>query len=141
MPIVWRDALSVDRGAIDDDHRQLIELINSVERTVTEDRSLRELQGNLDQLDRYTRQHFSREEEIMIACRYTRYDEHKVFHLKLMEELAEVAKPIRAIGNGDAATGKSLPGDDIAKLAELLRHWLLDHIIKEDLKLKAALGH
>lgn len=141
MPIVWRDTLSVDRGPIDDDHRRLIDLINAIERTVTEDRAVRELQEELAQLALYTRRHFAREEDIMIAQRYARFDEHKAQHLRLIAELADAAKPIAAAGNLDSSTSKVLQADDVAKLTELLRHWLLDHIIKEDLRLKAGLGY
>ena len=140
MPIIWREALNVDHGVIDADHRQLIDLINSIERVVTEDQTVRQLQHELDQLAQYTHQHFSREEDIMISRRYARFDDHKAQHLRLIDELAEVAKPIATAEGSDSATSAVLAADDLGRLTELLRHWLLDHIIKEDLKLKPLLG-
>jgi hemerythrin len=139
MPIIWRDALNVDHGIIDDDHRHLIDLINSIERIVTDDLSVRELQGALDQLALYTGEHFAREEDIMISHRYVKFDDHKAQHLRLIDELTDAAKPIRAAADADATASKALQAGDIGHLSELLRHWLLDHIIKEDLKLKASL--
>ena len=140
MPIMWREALSVDSGVIDGDHRHLIDLINSIEQTVTGNRPVQELKAEFDQLDLYTRQHFAREEEIMISLRYAKFDEHKALHLKLIDELVEVAKPVRAAADPGAATAEAIGADGVAKVSGLLRHWLIDHIIKEDLKLRAWLA-
>jgi hemerythrin len=140
MPIVWRDALWVDHGVIDDDHRRLIDLINSIERIVGEDGTVRELQDELEQLAQYTREHFCREEDILISRRYAKFDDHKAQHLKLIDELAAAAEPISAAGEPNAPASAALAAADLGRLTELLRHWLLDHIIKEDLKIRPLLG-
>ena len=140
MPIVWRDALCVDHGVIDNDHRHLIDLINAIEHTVTADGSIRQLQAALDQLALYTGQHFSREEDILISHHYARFDDHKAQHIRLIEELADAARPVRAVTDIDSPISAVLAAEDVGKLTELLRHWLLDHIIKEDLKIKPLLG-
>lgn len=139
MPIVWRDALSVDRGVIDEDHRHLLDLINSVEATVTADHKLGELQAEIEALVRYTRVHFSREEEMMFARQYAKFDAHKALHHQLVEQLNDVAEPIRAATATDSPASAAVDQVHLSQLTELLRHWLVDHIVKEDLKLKQIL--
>jgi len=140
MPIVWRDALSVDRGVIDEDHRHLIDLMNLVESILTEDRTLGDLRKALDRLEVYTCRHFAREEKIMISRHYAKVVDHKALHIGLVEELDDAAKPARGEGESGARVSQVLGEDDIAKLIGLLKHWLIDHIVKEDLRLKAFLA-
>lgn len=139
VAILWRDALSVDRGLIDEDHKHLIDLINAIEETVKADRSVGELQGEIEALEKYTRLHFSREEELMMQRRYVKFDEHKAHHHRLVEEFKAVAKPIRDAGKLDVAASMVLAKDELSALITLLRHWLVDHIVKEDLKMKSLL--
>lgn len=138
--IVWREGLSVDRGVIDTDHRYLINLINAIEKAICEDRPVAELCSGIDGLSRYTRQHFLREEEIMIAHRYPRFDHHKALHRMLIEQLNEVAGPILSATPPDVPASNAVDKRCLAGVAELLRSWLLDHIVREDLKLKPLLA-
>lgn len=70
----------------------------------------------------------------MLAMRYARYDQHKVQHQLLIRELAAIRAGIEAKGEGD------FPEADCDAVATLFRHWLLDHVVKEDMLLKAAFG-
>jgi hemerythrin len=138
--VSWREALAVDRGMIDEDHRHLIELINSIELTVSNDRSIGELIAEIEALARYTHEHFAREESIMLAMGYAKYDEHKSCHIGLINSLNEVAKPVYAISNRNCPISADLMKAQQDQLIGLLRHWLLDHIIKEDMKMKPLLS-
>lgn len=136
MSIVWREALATGNEIIDKDHQRLIELINCVMDALKANQPVGRLKGAMDDLDRYTREHFAREEEMMLARSYARYDSHKAAHLSLMGQLSVAAKPIYAL-NPD---GSEVLAEEIKSgLVQLLRHWLLDHIIKEDLMLKPIL--
>jgi hemerythrin-like metal-binding protein len=139
MPIVWRDAFSIGYKQIDNDHRHLIDLINDVETALTGEHTLSRLYNAIDDLTAYTRRHFSFEERLMIEASYAHYDLHKVAHLELIEPLKQAAQPILDLKEGDAHTTLAVPEEARDVLVGLLRHWLVDHIIKEDMQLKSVL--
>lgn len=136
MSIVWRSALEVGDQVIDGDHRHLIGLINDVETALHEEHPIDKLHASLGELERYTREHFRREEEIMLLRKYVKFDDHKAAHQALVEELSVAAKPVETL----YSTGSdALPEDVKRGLVNLLRHWLLDHIVKEDTQLRPLL--
>lgn len=140
MPIVWREGLSVGNDLIDADHKQLLTLINTVEELLTNDRSHGDLLVAIDRLWDYTKFHFAREERIMLRLQYAKYDEHKHAHGMLVEQLELAAKPIRESDPQAVVTTAGLPQETRDTLVILLRHWLLDHILKDDFKFKPLLA-
>lgn len=139
MPIVWRDAFSIGYRQIDNDHRHLLDLINIVEVALTSEQALSKLLNAIDDLAAYTRQHFTFEERLMVDARYANYETHKAAHLELIEQLRQAAKPIQDLAQGAALTTLAVPEEARDALVGLLRHWLVDHIIKEDMQLKSVL--
>lgn len=140
MPIVWRDAFSIGHDLIDSDHRHLLTLINTVEDVLTMEQPQGKLLAAIDELGTYTKEHFAREESLMINVQYARYDKHKAAHLELIEQLNQAAKPIRDLGDGVSPPTVAVPQEARDGLIGLLRHWLVDHIIKEDMQLKPLLS-
>ncbi len=140
MPIVWRDAFNTGNQSIDADHRHLLTLINTVENALTVEQPLGRLLTAIDKLEAYTREHFAREERLMIDLQYAKYDRHKAAHLELIEQLNHAAKPIRELGDGASQSTGTIPADVRDDLVGLIRHWLVDHIIKEDMLLKPLLS-
>ena len=69
----------------------------------------------------------------MLAMRYSRYDQHKLQHQLLIRELATIKEKIESKGDGDFSA------EECTAVATLFRHWLLDHLVKEDMLLKPAL--
>lgn len=134
MTLMWRKQLAIGDKRIDDEHKYLICLINTVELIMRtgDDREL--LVVALDQLDEYTQTHFSDEESIMLSIGYGRFDQHKIQHQLLIKELAGIRKQI------EGKSGEGFSAEETAAIATLFRHWLLDHIAKEDMQLKPALG-
>lgn len=134
MTIIWREAMSVSNALIDTDHRYLLCLINTVELAVRTRQPAEILHTVVGQLREYTTQHFDREERIMLAVRYSRFDHHRGQHLALIRELDEAARPVLEASDGE---DRSAASDG---LTGLLRHWLVDHILKEDMHLKPILS-
>ena len=139
MPIVWRDTFSIGFRQIDDDHRRLLELINIIEAAFTGEQALSKLLNAIDDLAAYTRRHFAFEERLMIEASYANYEAHKLAHLELIEQLKQAAEPILNMRGGESATTLAVSEEARDALVGLLRHWLVDHIIKEDMQLKAVL--
>ena len=133
MTLVWRRQLEIGDESIDTDHKYLICLINTVELAMRIPEHRDVLATTLTQLFDYTHAHFEREESIMLAMRYTRYDQHKQQHQLLIRELAAIQQNIAARGEGAYSV------EECDAIAKLLRHWLVDHLVKEDMLLKPAL--
>jgi hemerythrin len=133
MPILWRSAMSVGNERIDADHRYLMCLINTVELSLRVGDDADTLNLALDQLSQYTLDHFAREERIQIGMRYVHHDEHKGLHRDLVFSLESLRTRIRAAAS---AQERQANADE---LTQLLRQWLLRHILTEDMKMKPAL--
>ena len=133
MSLVWRKQLEIGNDAIDTDHKYLICLVNTVELTLRTREHRDVLPTTLEQLVDYTHTHFEREELIMLAMHYARYDQHKLQHQLLIRDLATIKEKIEAKGDGDFSA------EECTAVSTLFRHWLLDHIVKEDMLLKPAL--
>lgn len=129
MPIEWRQAMSVDGGVIDDDHRRLIGIVNSFERAHS---TMWDLTTVLEDLKAYAIKHFRREEELQRQMGFPGAEVHHQEHKRLLHRLDQIAAEF---GKGSS--------DDLSKLiahtSELLNDWLIAHIISCDLKMKPYL--
>jgi len=133
MLIVWRDQMSVDGGVIDDDHRTLIAIINEFSAADVTPAVIPVLASILRKLDHYTKTHFEREETLQRAANYPFHDAHKQAHKDLMRQLSTVREELRL--KADAKKLEDIPAMH-AKMAEFLHHWLIDHILDTDLRMK-----
>jgi hemerythrin len=131
MSLVWREQLSVGNDVIDSDHRYLIDIINQVEQSLTT-RNRQELVAGLDKLYRYSQQHFSREEKIADAAGYRQLPHLSDAHKELVKQLDQVKQEV------DGMT-QEYASETAERLTHLLRRWLIDHVIKEDLLMKPTL--
>ncbi|MDX9767133.1 MAG: bacteriohemerythrin [Ectothiorhodospiraceae bacterium] len=143
MPVVWRPQMSVGNQLIDNDHRYLICLINTVELSlrVPENRDL--VSAAIEQLMQYTADHFAREEAIQLKIQYPKYMAHKQEYQDIMDELARIRTRIEAMAGtstaGDGSIAAAHP-EDVSELVALLRHWIIDHVLKVDVELKPYLA-
>ena len=125
MTLQWRDGLSVGNDVIDSDHKYLIEIINRVEKSLgRNDRA--GLTNSLDSLVHYSKTHFSAEEKIAHAVGYTHVPRLHDAHEKLIDKLDQIRAEI-----GDEWSSAS-----VEHFTELLRDWLINHVIKEDFLMK-----
>jgi hemerythrin len=131
MGLVWREQLSVGNDVIDFDHRHLIDIINRVGESLSK-KNRRELVAGLDSLSQYSQEHFAREEKIALAAGYEQVPHLSESHASLLEKLDQLKREVGEMGQEwSAETAESF--------AALLRNWLIDHVIKEDLLMKPAL--
>jgi two-component system chemotaxis response regulator CheY len=113
---------------IDADHKQLIEIINLVERSlVTINQS--ELTLALDSLTQYSKVHFAREEKIAGAAGYTQVAHLHKSHEALLKKLDHLKQEI----------GEEWAASSIEHFTTFLRDWLINHVVKEDMLMKPFL--
>ncbi len=125
--------MAVGDESVDADHRQLIDLINKVELILIAAGGHIELEVALDELSAYTQAHFEREEHLMQCVGFPGLVAHRQAHRELRTQLDALRKAMTA-----AKTAGPILGDS-DRLVALLRDWLLDHVLKEDMKVRVFL--
>jgi len=116
--LVWADNLSVRVPAIDEDHKELIRLINDAGQPGLTAAGAIEICSDLV---RYTLYHFRREEALMKVCNYPDMDNHIKQHRTL--EAKVKAFQVRVEAGDESARGD---------LRAFLRDWLVTHIMNVD---------
>lgn len=118
----WNSKYSVGLKEIDDQHMQLISLLNKLYMKL-EQNVFSEVESVFKELTDYTHTHFSNEEKYMNKFNYADKDAHLEQHKFFIDKLAEMKKE---------------PGDNSSKtveIADFLLQWLINHIDKVDTKL------
>ena len=125
---MWSDDLSVGVEQIDDDHKELIVIINKMINEVGKNKDL--LMKHFDELEDYTRYHFTREEKLMISQCLT--DEDRMMVKEHLKEHKLFINKIPELKNKIAFS----PSTEVSfETIDFLVTWLLDHIIVKDLSL------
>lgn len=125
----WDDALSVGNQHIDDDHKQLIELVASLNEAMRTGEGKVVVGKILDDLVSYTESHFQREEGFMRQINYVDYQSHKAEHERLVKEV----KDLQARFNAGSIT-------ITVSVSNFLADWLRNHILGLDKKLANAIA-
>ncbi len=131
MSLVWREQLSVANDIIDTDHKRLIDILNQVERSLNS-KNRKDLYLSLYSLSEYSVKHFAMEEKIARAAGYPEASRLSESHELLVKQLDQVKLEIEKMGAEWSAVAAE-------QFSGLLRNWLIDHVIKEDLLLKPFL--
>jgi hemerythrin len=122
--VEWSETLSTGVSKIDDEHKQIVGMLNELYGALQAKRSEEALGKVLDGLVAYTARHFKHEESLFAQTGYPGAAEHKNEHDELTNRVLLMQK--------DYCEGKSatLP----VELLNMLRKWLLTHILISDKK-------
>lgn len=118
IEIKWKESYSVGNKTLDNQHRHLFELTEKLIREFNE----REIKRGVMELYKYTRTHFSLEEELMDKAGFPDIGKHRVSHDILIDKLNEVAM-------WDFSTLES-----VHKFQRFVLNWLFEHIMQQDKK-------
>lgn len=123
----WADDMVIDQGGpIDQDHRQLVDLVNTLHTATTDGRGQEVVAKILDELIRYTGEHLQREEHLMGSLHFPNLVRHKEGHDKFMAKIRDLKK----LYDGGSITVAS-------QLSTVLRDWLSLHIRRNDKEILA----
>jgi hemerythrin len=129
MPLImWGPKLWVGVKDIDDQHKKLVEIVNRLNDAMVAGHGREVIGPTLNELIRYTQQHFAAEERIMSRNHYQHMAEHKAQHAKLLHDVGEFKTRFDS-GNSMLSI----------ELLRFLRDWLSGHILGSDLKLAKCL--
>lgn len=117
-PLIWRESWLLGIDLLDDEHREMVRLIN---------RLLDETDGSpvterLDHLIAHLRRHFDTEEVFLRAIDYPETDAHCREHAM---QLAEFVDLRRSVSRGGASV---LGPED----RDSIRHWFFNHVVAQD---------
>ncbi len=119
--IQWNNELSVGIASIDEQHKQLINIINELNSALEEGLADEVLANIFAELTVYTEEHFSYEEALFAEHGYSESEAHKNEHQALIKQV-------------HALKQKMLEGDFMigVEVMVFLKEWLLNHILKTD---------
>lgn len=118
-PIVWKDEYLIHMHAIDEQHKYLFRLVNHLVESSQSDYS-----GAIAQLLSYTQEHFRDEEQLMLAIDFPELERHQKLHQDLINYLNKL--DVKQLQQAEPRR----------KFESFLGSWLVEHIVKEDMKIK-----
>lgn len=121
--IEWKADYSVNIAEIDDQHKKLVDLINTLHAAILSGTGKDALTHILADLVDYTLNHFATEEKFFDEYDYPESESHKQKHQDLVQQVAALQKK--------QADGEKVLTMDVMNF---LRDWLQDHILGTDKK-------
>ncbi|WP_419783808.1 bacteriohemerythrin [Maridesulfovibrio sp.] len=122
----WSDKLNLGVPQIDNQHKELIRLVNGLISAVSLDRPEKTIKNVLKKLREYTVFHFNSEEVFMDSIGYDNLNKHVAEHIDLKKKVKEFQ---RYIYKGESV--------EVMTLLDFLKPWLLNHILESDREIAA----
>ena len=129
MPFfIWKAEYSVGVQKLDDQHQQLVGLLNQLYEALEAGQGKEALGKILKSLMAYTKEHFLSEESLMKLYGYPGYLDHKAKHERMTVHVRTLA--------GQYAAGEiSSP----IQISNFLKDWLKKHILGTDMEYRPYL--
>jgi hemerythrin-like metal-binding protein len=128
-PIAWKPEFSVGDPAVDHEHRELVDLVNTAAGAILDGRPEADVDRCLGDLLRAISAHFAHEERQMTRAGYDQLVPHKSDHERLLDSLRDIM---------DSAGTPSAPAAE--RLTAVLEAWFTDHFRTHDSRLHQRLG-
>lgn len=123
MFIKWKKSYETNNPIIDQQHKRLVEIINELYDAIKDRGDINHAYITYNELLKYTKIHFLREESLLTNANYKDLEKHKELHKKLTAQVHKL--------NDEFASNRK---DVCVETILFLKTWLTDHIIAEDLK-------
>lgn len=124
----WDNSFNIGHVEIDNQHRMLVDMIATLQRSLSQGLVNPQIGITLKELVAYTKTHFQLEQDVMQKSGYPHYAEHVKLHEHLIDQIVKILRDLR---RGESITA--------IQLSEMLKEWLLHHIMQEDKKIGAFL--
>lgn len=122
--IIWQESYSVGVGAIDRDHRLIIDLVNQLHEAQETAQTRDVVVSVLNILCEYVERHFAVEEDAMERGGYPHVDQHRREHRRLSQRVREM-RQLYTEGEYEAVG---------PEMMMFLTHWLSSHILGADMR-------
>jgi hemerythrin-like metal-binding protein len=124
----WKPQFSVGNAAVDHEHRELVDLINSIHAGISEGADREQLVSGLGEIFAQIAAHFALEEKLMRDAGYDGYEPHKNDHESLLDQLADIIDDVELSGTYD-----------VHALSSALTPWFSEHFRTHDALLHGKL--
>lgn len=121
--IEWSDEMSVNIKRIDEQHKKLIDLLNSLFIAMLDGLAQNVIDKIVSELINYADYHFKTEEYYFEEHNYPGFHSHKIQHSYYKDEILNFKQEL--------LKGKTTVPMDVFNF---LKDWLTDHILKSDQK-------
>ncbi len=120
--IEWNDSLIINHDEIDEQHKELIRMLNEIDAAIdSEDFNYTNIVNLVAGLERYVKTHFDYEERLMFEYSYPYIAEHTKEHNVFRDKLQNTY--VLEIDS---------PKEFYHEMSEYLMQWLTQHILKVD---------
>ena len=126
----WKQEYSVGIDSMDDEHREMMELINDIHAKLQTDPDAEQIDDCLGAVYNTISGHFALEEKMMREHQYSEYLAHKEDHEDLLDQIRDLMDEYHAD-----------PDSGATRLAEGLSNWFAGHFSTFDARLHGQLGH
>jgi hemerythrin len=127
--IKWDESLTVGVKSIDDQHKQLINMINELHLAVEYGKSRDVILPVIDRLQEYVGTHFLAEERLFSEIGYQGMAEHRQEHLDFVRKIESLSRQF------------SYNQDFLAiHIKDLLLTWFYNHLRTKDMEYKHLIG-
>lgn len=120
-PIEWTQELSVGVEALDQQHQNLVAIVNKFNEGRRRGKGTKIMTQILNEMVGYTQEHFAFEEQMMEAAGYEGLKLHQSQHRQLLQKLERFQFDF-------LQENRRITSD----VAEFLNYWLTSHILKHD---------
>lgn len=120
----WCDKYSIHNDEIDKQHKKLFELAANVEMISDKPIHKGQIKFILADFFNYMKEHFSEEEKYMTKIGYPELANHQKIHKSIIQSMIDLIQNIKSTN------------DLKEKLNIIASKWLLEHILKEDMKIE-----
>ncbi|WP_372999967.1 bacteriohemerythrin [Sulfurimonas sp.] len=121
--VEWNEGLSLGVKSLDDDHKNLLNIINKLALAINNDEAQKFIDSIFEDLQNYAIDHFRREEELLKKCNCKKLDQHIKQHREFSSKIPELK----------ANLSHSKDSSSAQEVSFFLTDWLFNHIIEEDI--------
>ncbi|MCG7995423.1 MAG: EAL domain-containing protein [Candidatus Thiodiazotropha taylori] len=120
--VKWKKSFSTDVVSVDNEHRALIDALNTFSDLYMKDPESIDITETLDVIALEAIKHFDHEEDVMFNIGYPRYEMHREKHKWLIADIAKRKLEI----------SEHKQGTSFDEVLQYLKYWLLRHLVSED---------
>lgn len=131
MPLMmWTPEMSVSVKVLDEDHKKLIDMINTLHEGIASGEPQAALEAVLEGLLRYTKFHFAREEKILAQAGFPQSAAHTSEHNLLSRRVMNLQSRFECGQSAEMSL----------EAMRFVKNWLTDHILGSDMTYGAFLN-
>jgi len=125
--IKWdEDKFDVGVELFNKHHKRLVDLLNLLHSVIDSTNNKKHVEIIFNELAKYTVYHFEAEEKAMEMYNYNHFALHQIEHKKFVSTVVDSIERYK----------QGITMVEVIKLLDFLREWIINHILKSDMKYK-----